>query len=69
MRSTRESAPRRSSRRSSTEQVASPPQPFALKVHSHSLRSRSPATYDKERAERSWTAAVQVAGAFAARFE
>ena len=35
----------------------------------HSTTLQGSATYDKERAERSWAAAVQVAGAFAARFE
>ena len=35
----------------------------------HSTALQGSATYDKERAERSWAAAVQVAGAFAARFE
>ena len=35
----------------------------------HSTTLQGSATYDKERAERSWAAAVQVAGEFAARFE
>ena len=35
----------------------------------HSTTLQGSTTYDKERAERSWAAAVQVAGAFAARFE
>jgi len=35
----------------------------------HSTSLQGSATYDKERASRSWAAAVQVAGAFAARFE
>ena len=35
----------------------------------HSTALQGSATYDKERAERTWAAAVQVAGAYAARFE
>jgi hypothetical protein len=35
----------------------------------HSTALQGSATYDKERASRTWAAAVQVAGAFAARFE
>ena len=35
----------------------------------HSTSLQGSATYDKERSARSWAAAVQVAGAFAARFE
>ena len=35
----------------------------------HSAALQASGAYDKERAERSWAAAVQVAGAFAARFE
>ena len=34
----------------------------------HSPAQQGSATYDKERAERTWAAAVQVAGAFATRF-
>ena len=34
----------------------------------HSPAQQGSAAYDKERAERTWAAAVQVAGAFAARF-
>jgi len=34
----------------------------------HSTAQQGSAAYDKERAERTWAAAVQVAGAFAARF-
>ena len=35
----------------------------------HSTALQGSATYDKERAERTWASAVQVAGAYAARFE
>ena len=35
----------------------------------HSTAQQASPAYDKERAERTWAAAVQVAGAFAARFE
>ena len=35
----------------------------------HSTTLQGSATYDKERAERTWASAVQVAGAYAARFE
>ena len=35
----------------------------------HSTAMQASGAYDKERAERSWAAAVQVAGVFAARFE
>ena len=35
----------------------------------HSPAQQGSAAYDKERAERTWAAAVQVAGAYAARFE
>ena len=35
----------------------------------HSPAQQGSAAYDKERASRTWAAAVQVAGAFAARFE
>ena len=35
----------------------------------HSTAMQASGAYDKERAERTWAAAVQVAGAFAARFE
>ena len=35
----------------------------------HSTTLQASATYDKERAERTWASAVQVAGAYAARFE
>jgi hypothetical protein len=34
----------------------------------HSPAQQGSAAYDKERAERTWAAAVRVAGAFAARF-
>ena len=34
----------------------------------HSPAQQGSAAYDKDRAERTWAAAVQVAGAFAARF-
>ena len=34
----------------------------------HSPAQQGSAAYDKERAERTWASAVQVAGAFAARF-
>ena len=35
----------------------------------HAPAQQASSAYDKERAERTWAAAVQVAGAFAARFE
>ena len=35
----------------------------------HSPAQQGSAAYDKEAAERTWAAAVQVAGAYAARFE
>ena len=35
----------------------------------HSTTLQGSSAYDKERAERTWAAAVQVAGAYAARFE
>ena len=35
----------------------------------HSPAQQGSAAYDKERAERTWAAAVRVAGAYAARFE
>ena len=35
----------------------------------HSTALQGLATYDKERAERTWASAVQVTGAYAARFE
>ena len=35
----------------------------------HSTAQQASPAYDKERADRTWAAAVQVAGAFAARFE
>ena len=38
-------------------------------AHGHAPAQQGSAAYDKDRAERTWTAAVQVAGAFAARFE
>ena len=35
----------------------------------HSTAQQASPAYDKERSDRSWAAAVQVVGAFAARFE
>ena len=35
----------------------------------HSTAMQASGAYDKERAERTWASAVQVAGAYAARFE
>ena len=35
----------------------------------HSTALQGSSAYDKERAERTWASAVQVAGAYAARFE
>ena len=35
----------------------------------HSTTLQGSATYDKERSERTWAAAVQVAGSYAARFK
>ena len=35
----------------------------------HSPAQQGSAAYDKDRAERTWASAVQVAGAYAARFE
>ena len=35
----------------------------------HSTAQQASPAYDKERAERAWAAAVQVAGSYAARFK
>ena len=37
-------------------------------AHGHAPAQQGSAAYDKDRAERAWAAAVQVAGAFAAHF-